>query len=209
MPAILILKIIRNALMNLQYMFLCHIHGLHTIRLVNIQPLYTEIYVHTLEVNHHGNPSLPAQNGCHFTDDIFKHMFLNENMWISIKISLKFVPTSPIDNNPALVQIKAWHQLGDKPLSEPMLIWFTDAYMRHHGGDELKRSSTIHHGCRNIIILIKLHPWLQQKMSNDNFQCSHCLKILLKWQHFHFCAYNWTNGIDVVTLWVFCHARRC
>ena len=25
-------------------------------------------------------------------DDIFKYIFLNENFWISIKISLKFVP---------------------------------------------------------------------------------------------------------------------
>ena len=36
-------------------------------------------------------------------DDIFKCIFLNENVWISIKISLNFIPKSPIDNNPALV----------------------------------------------------------------------------------------------------------
>ena len=30
--------------------------------------------------------------GRHFSDDIFKCIFLNENVWISIKISLKFVP---------------------------------------------------------------------------------------------------------------------
>ena len=28
------------------------------------------------------------QNGCHFSGDIFKCIFLNENIWISIKISL-------------------------------------------------------------------------------------------------------------------------
>ena len=33
--------------------------------------------------------------------------FLNENVRISIKISLKFVPKGPINNNPALVQIMA------------------------------------------------------------------------------------------------------
>ena len=27
-----------------------------------------------------------------FTDEIFKHIFLNENIGISIKIALKFVP---------------------------------------------------------------------------------------------------------------------
>ena len=31
----------------------------------------------------------------------------------------------------------AWHQIGDKPLSLPMLTQFTDAYMWHLGGDEL------------------------------------------------------------------------
>ena len=38
-------------------------------------------------------------------DDIFKCIFLNENVWISIKISLKFVPYGPIDNMPSLGQI--------------------------------------------------------------------------------------------------------
>ena len=64
-------------------------------------------------------------------DDIFKCIFLNENDWISIKISLKFVPRSPIDNKPALVQVMAWRRTGDKPLPEPMMTQFTDAYMRH------------------------------------------------------------------------------
>ena len=64
-------------------------------------------------------------------DNIFKCIFLNENDRIVISISLKFVPRSPIDNKAALVQVMAWHWTGDKPLSEPMLTQFTDAYMRH------------------------------------------------------------------------------
>ena len=48
--------------------------------------------------------------------------FLNENVWIPIKISLKFVSKDPINNNPALVQIMAWRRPGDKPLSEPMVV---------------------------------------------------------------------------------------
>ena len=47
---------------------------------------------------------------------------LNGNVRISIKISLKFVPKGTITNNPALVQIMAWRQSGDKPLSEPMMV---------------------------------------------------------------------------------------
>ena len=62
------------------------------------------------------------QDGRHFPDDIFEWIFLNEIIWISIKISLKFVPSGPINNIPALVQIMAWRRLGDKPLSELMMV---------------------------------------------------------------------------------------
>ena len=68
------------------------------------------------------NTFRPRQNGRHFPDDIFKCIFLIENVWISIKIPLKFVPKGPINNIPALVQIMAWRRPGDKPLSEPMLV---------------------------------------------------------------------------------------
>ena len=59
--------------------------------------------------------------GRHFPDDIFKCIFLNENVRISINISLKFVPKGLINNIPALVQIIAWRRPGDKLLSEPMM----------------------------------------------------------------------------------------
>ena len=36
-----------------------------------------------------------------------------------------------IDNMPALVQIMAWRRPGGKPLSEPMMVWFTNANMHH------------------------------------------------------------------------------
>ena len=68
------------------------------------------------------NTLRPRQNGRHFPDDIFKCFFLNENVWIYITISLKFVPKGLINNIPALVQIMAWRRPGDKPLSEPMMV---------------------------------------------------------------------------------------
>ena len=63
-------------------------------------------------------------NKQHFADDIFKRIFIffNENVWISIKISLKFVPRGSINNIPASVQVMAWRRPGDKPLSEPMMV---------------------------------------------------------------------------------------
>ena len=39
-----------------------------------------------------------------FADEIFKCIFSNENIWILIDISLKFVPKGQINNIPALVQ---------------------------------------------------------------------------------------------------------
>ena len=53
-----------------------------------------------------------------FPDDVFRCIFLNENIYISIKISLKFVRKCPINNVPALVLIMAWRW----PLYEPMMV---------------------------------------------------------------------------------------
>ena len=77
------------------------------------------------------NSSLLGQNGRHLAEDILKSILLNEKARMSIKILLKFVPKGPMNNIPALVQIMAWRRPGDKPLLEPMMIQFTDAYMRH------------------------------------------------------------------------------
>ena len=63
----------------------------------------------------------PIQNGSHSPEDIFKCIFLNENVSIAIRISLKFVPKGPINNIPALVQIMAWRWSGNKPLYEPKM----------------------------------------------------------------------------------------
>ena len=68
------------------------------------------------------NTLRPRQNGRHFADDMFKCIFLTENVWISIEISLKFVPKGSINNIPALFQIMAWRRPGAKPLSEPMMV---------------------------------------------------------------------------------------
>ena len=70
------------------------------------------LYINTLR---------PRQNGRHFADDIFKRIFLNQNVWIPIETSLKFVPKGSINNNPALFQIMAWRRPGDKSLSEPIM----------------------------------------------------------------------------------------
>ena len=68
------------------------------------------------------NSLRPRGNRRHFADDIFKCSSLNENVLISIKVSLKFNPNGPINNVPTLVQLMAWRRPGDKPFSEPMMV---------------------------------------------------------------------------------------
>ena len=67
--------------------------------------------------------TLKQRQKCHhFGDDISKCIFLNENLWISLQISLKFVRKVQIINIPALVHIMAWHRPDNKSLPEPMMV---------------------------------------------------------------------------------------
>ena len=72
----------------------------------------------TTVLTHWGRDKMAAN----FPDDTFKRIFLNENILMSTKNSLKFVAKGLINNIPALVLIMAWRRPGDKPLSEPMLV---------------------------------------------------------------------------------------
>ena len=62
------------------------------------------------------------QNGCHFADDSLKCIFLNENAWILIKISLTFAPNSPINYFSTLVWIMALRWPANKPLTELIMV---------------------------------------------------------------------------------------
>ena len=94
-------------------------------------PLRQHLYIETtpwscvwyLMVDHLYNTLRLRQNGRFLPDDIFKWILLNENVWIPVEISLKFAPKGPVNKNPALVQIMAWNRPGDKPLSEPMIVY--------------------------------------------------------------------------------------
>ena len=56
-----------------------------------------------------------------FPDNIFKCIFLNENVWIVIKVLLKYVAEGPINNILALVLTMVSCQSGGKPLSESLM----------------------------------------------------------------------------------------
>ena len=85
--------------------------------------LATEVYIGLrfyVILTHWGRDEIDAISQTTF----WKCIFLNENVLISIKISLKFIPMGPINNIPTLVHIMAWRRPGDKPLSEPMVVRF-------------------------------------------------------------------------------------
>ena len=67
------------------------------------------------------NTLRPRRNEQHFADDIFKRIFFNENVWISIKISLEFVPKGPINNIPTLGSGN-----GLAPNRRQAIIWTKD-----------------------------------------------------------------------------------
>ena len=76
------------------------------------------IHEYVYQLTHWGWDKMAAN----FQTTLSNAFFFNENVWISLKISLKFVPKGPINNIPALIQIMSWRRPGDKPLSEPMLV---------------------------------------------------------------------------------------
>ena len=88
-----------------------------------VQTTILKIFFFKTEMNcNNVNTVRPRQNGRHLSDNIFKCIFFNENIRISIDISLKCVPKGSINNIPSLVQVIACRRPGDKPLSEPKMI---------------------------------------------------------------------------------------
>ena len=85
--------------------------------------LYQQYIAWWVNVVYDVNTLRPRQDGRYFADDVLKCFFFNENMLISLKIPLKFFPKGPINNISAFVQIMAWRRPGDKPLSEPIIVF--------------------------------------------------------------------------------------
>ena len=86
------------------------------------------------------NSSSPGQNGHHFTEDIFNGIFMNEHVWISHTIWLKFVLKGPTHNNTALVRIMAGRRSGE---SHYLNQYCPDSLTHIDGtrGDELNQVS--------------------------------------------------------------------
>ena len=71
-------------------------------------------------------PPLPGQKGRHIADDIFKRIFVNGNIRITIQFLPKCVPKGPIDKRSALVQVLACHSFESPSIVDPqwkILYW--------------------------------------------------------------------------------------
>ena len=101
----------------------CHISkGRNAMLNLNTWSILCEVINHHLGPVTTFNTFRPRLDGRNFQDGIHKCIFVNENVSIVIKISLKVVTKGPINNIPSLVQIMAWRRSGDTPLSEAMMV---------------------------------------------------------------------------------------
>ena len=129
------------------------------------------------------NTLRPRQNGNHFPTDIFKCIFLNENMWIVIEILLKFVPTGLINNIPVVVQIMAWRRTGDKSLSEPWWLVYWHIYASL--------------GLNELIV-----AWISNQTQCKSWNCLSKLQASKRrWLHYH-------AGIKVINVDKSCPRRN-
>ena len=71
-----------------------------------------------------------GHNGRHFTDDVFKCIFVNEKFCILNRISLKFVAKRSFDKKISIGSCNGLAPSRRQPLHEPMLAYFVDVYMR-------------------------------------------------------------------------------
>ena len=77
----------------------------------------TTLYMYLQSLRNSLNTLKQRQNGRHFPDGICKYIFLNEIVWISLKISLKIAPEVRIEYS------RIGRLVGVKPLSEPIIVY--------------------------------------------------------------------------------------
>ena len=105
--------------------------------------------------------------------------FAYENVIISLKVSLKFVPKLPMNTFPKLVKIRARRRPGDKPLSEAMMVSLQlDAYLRHSAS---MSQSCAYNWCTN------------NRISKFNF----CIMHLKIWHMKFDMMQGWRFSIDI------------
>ena len=91
-----------------------------------------------------------------------------------------------------IVCVVASHRTGDKPLSGPMVAWFTDAYMRHSTSMWCRYNQVVH--AFNIIKMPSLKSW-RISMSRWNATWNHFARSDEGTEHFY---YNYPRACHIV-----------
>ena len=162
------------------------------------------------------NTMRPRQVDHHLTHYIFACIFLNENVWISINISLNFVSNGQINNIAWLVRIMAWRLPGDKPLSEPMMVsLLTDICVTRPQWVEIDSSNSIDLiyidvcpvmrvvwilSCRNKVSILQVGCQLDEPcgFSGDHWQMQQCFNVFT--EIYKVFSFSWYCSI-VVFCW--------
>ena len=114
-------------ILNVSSVLICnHQNLLHYEKIPGLHSIYTP---HCAMWLFHSNSDLTHL----FLDKmaaIFQTVFSDVFSWMKGLVSLWKIHWGLFDSITAFVYIMTWGRIGDKPLSEPMLTRFTDAYMR-------------------------------------------------------------------------------
>ena len=95
-----------------------HLHSNHLLS----KSIHLQIHVSPLLATNNISTWKCKQNGKYF------QILLKEVLYTLINISSKFVPKGSIGNKSALFQVMACRLFGSKPLYEPVMTQFADAY---------------------------------------------------------------------------------
>ena len=83
------------------------------------------------------------QNGQHFTDDIFKCPCFNEDHCIAIKVSLKFVSKSYMNNKSSLIQLICRNRQQGITLTNAYLLWIGSLTENYFQNESCKKTSIV------------------------------------------------------------------
>ena len=136
-----------------------YVSGIWELIKVSVNATSLSHYLHTDILN------TLRQNDRHFAD-VFKCIFFDRSVWLSIKMPLKFLPKGPINNKPILVQIMASHRT---------IIWTNDGLIYWHTYASLGLDEWILQTAADCMrVLILLATW-----------CITCISWNLRWPFYH------------------------
>ena len=110
----------------------------------------------------------------------FKSIF-NGSVWISITISLKYIPKGPIDYKSALVLVMAWHRTGETPLLEFNADPIHRSIYTALGGNKITKSGRSFTGV--WYILFSLLPFLRIHRKYSILYLKRCLSVPSYYQY--------------------------